>query len=68
MRWAEYVARIGDMKNAYEILVGKLEGKRPLGKHERIWEDNIRMDLMEIRWNFLTEFKWLRILSNCRLL
>jgi hypothetical protein len=35
---------------AYRILVGKLEGKRPLGRPRRMWEDNIRMDLTEIRW------------------
>jgi hypothetical protein len=37
----------GEKKNAYSILVGKPEGKRPLGRHRRRWEDNIRMDTME---------------------
>jgi hypothetical protein len=37
-------------KNAYKILVGKLEGKRPLGRPKCRWEDNIRMDLREIGW------------------
>jgi hypothetical protein len=37
------------MRNAYKILVGKPEGKRPLGRHRHRWEDNIRMDLKEIR-------------------
>jgi hypothetical protein len=37
-------------KNAYRILVGKPEGKRPLGKPRRRWEDNIKMDLREIGW------------------
>jgi hypothetical protein len=36
------------MRNAYKILVGKPEGKRPLGRHRRRWEDNIRMDLRKI--------------------
>jgi hypothetical protein len=40
----------GEKMNAYRILVGKPEGKRPLGRPRRRWEDNIRMDLREIRW------------------
>jgi hypothetical protein len=43
-----HVARMGEMKNAYNILVGKSEGKRPLGRHRRRWEDNIRMGFTEI--------------------
>jgi hypothetical protein len=39
-----------DMKNAHNILVGKLEKRRPLGRHRYIREDNIRMDLREIVW------------------
>jgi hypothetical protein len=38
------------MRNAYSILVGKSEGKRPLGRSKRRWENNIRMDLSEIGW------------------
>jgi hypothetical protein len=41
MRWTGHAARLGDMANAYKLLVGKLEGKRPLGKPRRRWEDNI---------------------------
>jgi hypothetical protein len=41
---------MGDMRNAYNILVGKPEEKRPLGRRRRKWEDNIRMDLREIGW------------------
>jgi hypothetical protein len=44
MRWAGHVARMGK-RNAYRILVGKLEGKRPLGRPRRRWVDNIKMDL-----------------------
>jgi hypothetical protein len=41
---------MGDMINAYRILARKPEGERPLGRHRRRWEDNIRMDLREVRW------------------
>jgi superfamily II DNA/RNA helicase len=48
MRWTGHVARMGEKGNAYTILVGKPEGKRPLGKLRRRWEDNMKMDLREI--------------------
>jgi hypothetical protein len=48
MRWAGHVARIGEKKNVYRLLVGKPEGKRPLGRPRRRWIDNIKMDLLEI--------------------
>jgi hypothetical protein len=48
MRWAGHVARMGEQRNAYRILVGKPEGKRPLGRPRRRWVDNIQMDLREI--------------------
>jgi hypothetical protein len=47
MRWARHAARIGAKRNAYRILVGKLEGKRPLERRRRRWGDNIKMDLRE---------------------
>jgi hypothetical protein len=50
MRWTGHVARMGEKSNAYRILVGKPEGKRPLGRPRRRWDDNIRMDLREIGW------------------
>jgi hypothetical protein len=50
MRWAGHVARIGETRNAYRILVGKPEGKRPLGRPRRRWVDNIKMDLGEMGW------------------
>jgi hypothetical protein len=50
MIMAGYVARIRETKNAYRILVGKSEGKRPLGKPRRKWVDNIKIDLREIGW------------------
>jgi len=45
MRWAEHVARMGERKGIFRILFGKSEGKRPLGRPRRRWEDNIKMDL-----------------------
>jgi hypothetical protein len=51
MRWAGHVARIGENRNVYRLLVGKPEGKRPLGKSRRGWIDNIKMDLLEIGLN-----------------
>jgi hypothetical protein len=48
MRWAGHVARVGEERKVYKVLVGKLEGKRPLGRPRRRWEDGIRMDLREI--------------------
>jgi hypothetical protein len=50
IRWVGYVARMQDTRNAYSILVGKPERKRPLGRPRRRCEDNINMDLREIGW------------------
>jgi hypothetical protein len=50
MSWAGHVARMGDKRNAYKLLVGKPEGKRPLGRPRRRWVDNIRMNLGEMGW------------------
>jgi hypothetical protein len=51
MRWAEHVTRMGETRNAYRILVGKPEGKRPLGRPRRRWVDNIKINLREIGWD-----------------
>jgi len=48
MRWAGHVARVGERKDAYRVLVGKLERKRPLGRPRRSWDDNIKMHLQEV--------------------
>jgi len=50
MRWAEHVARMGERKGVYSVLVGKSEGETPVGKPRRRWKDNIKMDLQEVRW------------------
>jgi hypothetical protein len=48
MRWAGHAARIGAMRNANRLLVGKSEGKRPLGRPRRRWMDNIKIDFGEV--------------------
>ena len=53
MRWAGHVARMGEERGVYRVLVGKLEGKRPLGRPRRSWVDNIRMDLPEVGCGYM---------------
>ena len=48
LRWAGQVARMEEGRGVHEVLVGKPEGKRPLGRPRRRWEDNINMDLQEV--------------------
>ena len=48
MKWAGHVARMGERRGVYRVLVGKPEGKRPLGRLRRRWEENIEMDLQEV--------------------
>jgi hypothetical protein len=50
MMWEGYMARMGEERKMYRVLMGKPEGKRPLGRPRRRWEDGIRMDLREIGW------------------
>ena len=59
MRWAGHVARMGEGRGVHRVLVGKPKGKRPLGRHRRRWEDNIKMDLQEVGGG--TGWSWLRI-------
>jgi len=61
MKWAGHVARIGERSGVYRVLVGKSEGKRPHGRPGRRWEDNIKMDIQEVRCGVWTEWSWLRI-------
>jgi hypothetical protein len=51
MKWAGHVSRMGEKRNAYRILMGKPEGKRPLGRPKCWCVDNIKMDLREIGWD-----------------
>jgi hypothetical protein len=56
MRWVGHVAQMGEKRNAYRILLGNPEGKRPLGRPRRRWVDNIKMDLREIGWDGMDWF------------
>jgi hypothetical protein len=58
MRWVGHVARMGEERKVYKVLVGKPDGKRPLGRPRRRWEDGIRMDLREIG---LGGVDWIRL-------
>jgi hypothetical protein len=48
LRWAGHVACMGERRGAYSVLMGKPEGRRPLGRPRRRWDDNIKMDLREV--------------------
>jgi hypothetical protein len=63
MRWAGNVARMGEGRGIYRVLVGRPEGKRPLGRPRRRWDDNIKMDLREIgidgaNWIRLAQYRF----------
>jgi hypothetical protein len=58
MRWAGHVARMGEVRGAYSILVGRPEGRRPLGRPRCRWEDNINMDLREIGFGDVDWIHW----------
>ena len=61
MRWAGHVARMGEERGVYRVLVGKPEGKRPLGRPIRRWVDNIRMDLQEVGCGYVD---WIRLAQD----
>jgi hypothetical protein len=61
MRWAGNVARMGEGRGAYRVLVGRPEGKRPLVRPRHRWEDNIKMDLREIG---IDGANWIRLAHN----
>jgi hypothetical protein len=70
MRWAGHVAQMGEKRNAYRLLAGKPEEKRPLGRPRRRWVDNIRMGLGEVGWGdvdwigLAQDRNWWRALVN----
>jgi hypothetical protein len=59
---------MGERRGAYRALVGKHEGRRPLGRPRRRWEDNIKLDLLEVGWGAWTGSIWLRIGTGGELL
>jgi len=61
MRWAEHAARMGEERGVYRVLVGKPEGKRPLGRPRRRWVDNVRMDLQEVGCGYMD---WIGLAQN----
>ena len=61
MRWAGHVARMGEGRGVYRVLVGKSEGRRPLGRPRHRWEDNIRMDLREVGYGCVD---WMEIAQD----
>jgi hypothetical protein len=61
MRWAGHVARLGEGRGVYRVLVRKPEGKRPMGRPRHRWEDNIKMYLQEVGCGVWTGLGWLRI-------
>jgi hypothetical protein len=68
MRWARHVARMGEKRNMYRLLVGEPEGKKQLGRPRHRWIDNIKMDLLEI---VLGDVDWIGLAQDryeCRAL
>ncbi|KAJ4441271.1 hypothetical protein ANN_11125 [Periplaneta americana] len=61
LRWAGHVARMGESRNAYRVLVGRPEEKRPLGRPRRRWEDNIKMDLREMGYD---DREWINLAQD----
>jgi len=55
MRLAGHIARTGEMRGAYRVLVGKIEGKRPFGRPRRRWEDSITRNLQEVGWGHIID-------------
>jgi hypothetical protein len=65
LRWVGYVASMGAMRNAYDVLCEKIERKRPPGRCRHGWEDNIKVDLEGIGWRVWNSFIWFRIGTVC---
>jgi hypothetical protein len=73
IRWARHVARMGEERGVHRVLVGKPEGKRPLGRPRRRWEDNIKMDLQDVGgvsgdWMELAQdrYRWRAVVSTVK--
>ena len=63
-----HLARIGQRRGVYRVLVEKPEGKRPLGRPMRQWEDNIKMDIQKVGWGAWTGLIWFMIGTDGRYL
>jgi hypothetical protein len=64
IRWVRHVAHMGEESKVYKVLVAKPEGRRPLGRQRRRWEDGIGMDLGEIGWG---RVEWIQLIQgSCR--
>jgi hypothetical protein len=61
LRWAGHVARMGEERGAYRILVGRPEGRRPLGRPRRRWVDDIKMDIREVGWE---DMNWIELAQD----
>jgi len=61
MRWAGHVALMGDRRSVYWVLVGKPDGRRPLGRPRRRWEDNIKMGLQEVGYGGM---EWIELAQD----
>jgi len=61
VRWAGHVARLGERRDVYRVLVRKPEEKSQLERHRRRWEDNIKIDLQEVGYGLWTGSSWLKI-------
>jgi hypothetical protein len=68
MRWAGHVARMGEVRGAYNILVERPEGRRQLGRPRCRWDDNIKMDLREIGFGDVDWIQWAQDRDRCRAL
>ena len=71
MRWAGHVARMGEERGVYRVLLGKPEGRRPLGRPRRRWVDNIRTNLQEVGYGYMDSIglaqdrdKWRTLVSG----
>jgi len=66
MRWMGHAALMGERRGAYRVLVGKPEGKRPLGRPRHRWEDNIKMDLQEVGCEDMNWIDLGQVVDTCK--
>jgi len=66
IRWAEHVVCMGEKRGVYEVLVGKPEGRRPIGRPRHRWEDNIKMDLQEVGCGGMNWIELGQVMDTCK--